>query len=76
MTLQESTALKVRQLPEPLVREVNDFIDFLIVKHDNTRWQLWSQFSEGTELAEADMDSYLRNLEQYENELASGKIQW
>ena len=29
MTAQEATIAKIRQLPEPLAREVSDFVDFL-----------------------------------------------
>lgn len=61
MNLQEETIAKIRQMPESLVKEVNDFIDFLIMKHKNNN----SDFSE-----------YLSNLEDYEERLARGEIQW
>ncbi len=63
-------------MPEPLAQEVNDFIDFILMKHDNTRWQLWLNFSESIELAESDFTDYLSNLEDYESRLARGEIQW
>jgi hypothetical protein len=76
MTVQEHTIAKIRQLPEPLVHEVNDFIDFLLVKQDRQRWQLWTHFSETLSLSDADFADYLANLEAYEDQLARGEIRW
>ncbi len=76
MTVHDVTIDKLRQLPEPLAEEVNDFIDFILMKHDSIRWQLWINFSEGIELSESDFGDYLFNLEDYENRLASGEIKW
>ena len=76
MTIHEHTIAKVRQLPEPLAQEVSDFIDFLLVKQDQTRWELWRHFSEAWRLAETDLSDYLQNLEAYEERLARGDIQW
>jgi uncharacterized protein DUF2281 len=36
MTVYERTVAKIQQLPEPLLQEVSDFIDFLLVKQDRT----------------------------------------
>ncbi len=76
MSVYDVTIAKIRQLPEWLAQEVNDFIDFLLMKHDSTRWQLWMHFSEALEIAESDFSDYLLNLEDYENRLARGEIQW
>lgn len=76
MTVQDITIAKIRKLPEPLAEEVSDFIDFLLMKRDSTRWQLWINFNEAIEIAESDFTEYLLNLENYENLLASGEIQW
>ncbi len=76
MTVQDTTISKIQQLPDPLAQEVNDYIDFLLLKRDSSRWQLWHQFSEGLETAESDFSDYLRNLEDYENRLAKGEIRW
>jgi len=76
MTVYDATIAKIRQLPEPLVQEVNDFVDFLLMKKDSTRWQLWAQFAEALETAESDFSEYLTNLEDYDNRLARGEIQW
>ncbi len=76
MTVHDVTIAKIRKLPEPLALEVSDFIDFLLMKRDSTRWQLWISFSEAKEIAESDFADYLLNLEGYENRLARGEIQW
>ena len=76
MTGYEAAAAKIRELPEPLIQEVSDFIDFLQIKSDSTRWQLWMLFNEALETAESDFADYLPNLEDYENRLARGEIKW
>ena len=75
-TIREQTIRKIEQLPESLVKEVNDYIEFLFVKQDHTRWQLWTDFSESFALSEAEMSDYLDNLMMYEDMLARGEIQW
>ena len=76
MTVHDETIAKIRQLPEPLVEEVRDFVEFLLLRNDSARWQLWTQFSEEAELVESDFSDYLSNLEDYEERLARGEIQW
>lgn len=76
MTVHDLTMTKIHQLPEPLIEEVSDFVDFLLLRQDSTRWQLWHQFTETAELSEAGFSDYLPNLEDYENRLARGEIQW
>lgn len=76
MTIYEHTIAKLQQLPEPLAQEVSDFIDFLLVKQDHTRWQLRNYFNEALALSESDFSDYLENLETYEDRLARGEIQW
>jgi hypothetical protein len=75
MSVYDMTMTKIRQLPESLVQEVSDFIDFLLMRQDSTRWQLWNQFTEALELSETGFSDYLPNLEDYENRLARGEIQ-
>ena len=70
------TIAKIEQLPESLLQEVSDFIDFLLMKNDRTRWQLWTHFSEILEVAKSDFAHYLSNLEDYEDRLARGEIRW
>ena len=75
MSVYDLTITKVLQLPESFVQEVNDFIDFLLMRQDSTRWQLWNQFTETLELSEIGLSDYLSNLEDYESRLARGEIQ-
>lgn len=39
MTVQDLAIAKIQHLPNELVQEVSDFIDFLTLKQDNQRWQ-------------------------------------
>lgn len=66
MTVHDETIAKIRQLPESLVQEVNDFVEFLLMKHNR----------ELEEIVESDFANYLTNLEDYEERLARGEIQW
>lgn len=76
MTIQKQAIAKIQQLPEPLVREVDDFINFIMFKQDQRRWQLWRHFYETLELTESEFSDYLTHLETYEERLARGEIQW
>ncbi|MBI3763227.1 MAG: hypothetical protein HY260_15380 [Chloroflexi bacterium] len=76
MTTYEITATKLRQLPDMLVEEVSDFIDFLVLRHNSTRWQMLTQFMQALEIAESDFADYLPNLLDYEERLARGEIRW
>lgn len=76
MTVYDETIAKIRQLPESAVQEANDFIDFLQMKKDSDRSSLSMQFIENMEIAESDFSDYLSNLEDYEERLARGEIQW
>lgn len=76
MTVHDETISKIKDLPEPLAQEVSDFVDFLLTRHNNDRWQLWSHFTETLEMGEADFSDYLSNLEEYEEQLARGAISW
>ena len=76
MSVYDETISKIRQLPEPLAQEVNDFVDFLLLRSDPDRFALWTQFSEGLKIAESDFSDYLPNLKAYEERLAGGEIQW
>ncbi|MFB2891433.1 DUF2281 domain-containing protein [Aerosakkonemataceae cyanobacterium BLCC-F50] len=66
MTVHDETIAKIRQLPESLVQEVNDFVEFLLMKHNR----------ELEEMVESDFANYLTNLEDYEERLALLEIQW
>jgi hypothetical protein len=76
MNLQNKTIAQIRQMPDDLIQEVSDFIDFLVMKHGGNNWELWLQLSESLNIAESDFSDYLANLEDYEERLANGEIKW
>ncbi len=76
MSVYDETISKIRQLPEPLAQEVNDFVDFLLLRSDRTGLALRTQFREALKIARSDFSDYLPNLEEYEERLARGEIQW
>jgi len=76
MTVYEATIAKIQQMPEPLVREVQDYVDFLLTRNDSARWQAVQHLSEIMTLTESDLSDYLPNLEDYEERLARGEVKW
>jgi hypothetical protein len=53
MTIRETAIAKLDQLPEPLLQEISDFIDFIIHKHqpkpvdrspENPRSETWAEW--------------------------------
>lgn len=76
MTVNQLAISKLEQLSEPLAQEVNDFIDFLLLRRDADRWRQWSQFREAQNLVESDFADYAANLSDYEERLARGEIRW
>ncbi|MBD2338918.1 DUF2281 domain-containing protein [Calothrix sp. FACHB-156] len=76
MTVHDETIAKIRLLPDSLVQEVSDFIDFLVWKYGNKDTSSWLQSREYLDLLESDFADYLSNLEDYENRLARGEIKW
>lgn len=76
MTLQETTFAKIHQLPDSLVKEVHDYVDFLLTRHDFERWEAMQNFMEGRQIAEEGMSTYLSDLEDYETQLEQGRIKW
>jgi len=76
MSIKDTILDKIQQMPEPLAEEVSDYIDFLLMKHDNISWQSWIQFSDSLKIAESDFSDYLSNLEDYEDRLVRGEIRW
>jgi hypothetical protein len=75
MNIQTQTISKIGQMPEALVREVNDYIDFLLWRDRHN--QLTNLDSlDSTEMVESDFSDYLSNLEEYETRLANGEIKW
>lgn len=76
MNLQNKTIAQIRQMPDDLIQEVSDFIDFLVMKHEGNNWESWLQFSESLNIAESDFSDHLSNLEDYEERLANREIKW
>lgn len=76
MTIYEEAIAKIQELPESMVSEINDFIDFLMIQRNSYKQELWQQFRESLDLAEVDFSDYLSNLEDYETRLAKGEIKW
>ena len=75
MNIQTQTIIKIGQMPEALIREVNDYIDFLLWRDRHN--QLTNMTSlDSTEMVESDFTDYLSNLEEYETRLANGEIKW
>ncbi|MBF0103643.1 MAG: hypothetical protein HQK77_22315, partial [Desulfobacterales bacterium] len=66
MSVRELTILKIQNMPEILVKEVNDFIDFIFLKQERELWESWITFTESLKLSELDMSDYLTNLQRYE----------
>jgi uncharacterized protein DUF2281 len=76
MSIQDQAIAKVQKLPDILAQEVNDFVDFLLLKHDTTRRQYLDFLTESSHLGEAGLADYLPGLTEYEERLARGEIQW
>jgi hypothetical protein len=75
MNIQTQTISKIGQMPEALVREVNDYIDFLLWRDRHNRSTNMTSL-DSTEMVESDFADYLSNLEEYETRLANGEIKW
>lgn len=74
MTKIEETILRIRELPEPLIDEVHDLVEFLLMRRNPGRWGQWRTFTENLSLAESGMNEYLDDLRGYEERLANGEI--
>ena len=72
----EKLADKVLQLPDALVAEVSDFVDFLLSKKRSSYNFDWLQRTNLSRLAESDLSDYLSGLEDYESRLERGEITW
>ena len=75
MNIQTQTISKIGQMPEALIREVNDYIDFLLWR-DRHNQSIDMTSLDSTEMVESDFSDYLANLEAYETRLANGEIKW
>jgi hypothetical protein len=69
MTIHEET------LSEAMVSNINDFIDFILLKKDHKKQEILLFLSESINLLKLDFSDYLANLESYEDSCLRGKIQ-
>ncbi len=76
MDIQKKTIAKIKQMPESLIVEVNDYIDFLLWKYQYKNHELSEPSEDILKMVESDFGDYLSNLETYENSLANGEIKW
>ena len=76
MNIREETIKKINQLPDKLVLEVGILLDFLLTQEDTEQWQICEEFKESLKITESDFNDYLANLEDYEERLARGEVQW
>ncbi|VXD13119.1 conserved hypothetical protein [Planktothrix serta PCC 8927] len=76
MSIQDETITKIKQLPDELVYKVNNFIDFLLINVPSNSYNFNTIVNEDLEISESDFSDYLKNLEDYEDRLAKGEIQW
>jgi hypothetical protein len=76
MITREQIIEKIRILPDRFLSEVNDFIEFLTIKAKKSKneWQWLVQDSE--RIYDSDFNNYLKELTDYENLLAQGKVKW
>jgi len=76
MITREQVIEKIKLLPNEFLIEVNDFVEFLITrqKKSKDRWQWLVKDSE--RIYDGDFNDYLKELTDYENMLAQGKIKW
>jgi len=73
MNIQDATIAKLQRLSEPLLQEVNDFIDFIIHKHqgkisnsqsDEILIGRWSQWFEAVEKLDVNPSDSTNNYQQ------------
>ncbi len=76
MTIHEKAIEKIQALPEPLAQEVDDFIDFLLMKNENETTQHRQRSTATDALSNGDFADYLKNLEDYETRLTRGEVKW
>ncbi|MDI6736382.1 MAG: hypothetical protein QME42_09380 [bacterium] len=76
MLVKEHIIEKVHVLPDNILREVDDFIDFLEIKRKKEENQ-WGWLSGGIDkIEESDFKDYLDGLTSYEDMLAKGEVRW
>jgi hypothetical protein len=68
MTAPEATIADI----EPLVQDVQDYVDSLLTRNDSARWQAVRHVSEILTLTESDLSDDLANVEDNQDRLARG----
>ena len=74
MTAKEYMIQKVKMLPDEMVRELRDFLDFLESRREKNEWKWLAQGSE--KAVHDDFSDYQTGIESYEDMLEKGKIKW
>ena len=54
MNIREKIILQIQNMPDELVEQVNDFMDYLLIKHSDNNWELWLEFKESVDMDEYD----------------------
>ena len=72
MTIRDIATAKLQELPESLLQEVNDFIDFVTIKHQRSsisssqdlaqRWQHWFEEVENLEVSPVEQKGEYQEL--------------
>ncbi|MEW6607842.1 MAG: hypothetical protein AB1414_10395 [bacterium] len=76
MLTKEHVIEKVRILPKSILKEVDDFIDFLEIKTKKVGNE-WNWLARRLDkIEESDFKDYLDGLTSYEDMLARGEIRW
>lgn len=76
MVTKEHIIEKVKVLPNDILIEVDDFIDFLQRKKSNVKYDWNWLSSEGNRVEDSGMSDYLDGLTKYEEMLAKKEILW
>ena len=66
MTPRDYAIEKIKSMPEDIIREICDFIDFLEIRKEKNI----------DRIEENDFKDYLNGMERYEEMLVSGQIKW
>ena len=75
MLMRDDIWEKIKSMPDDLVKEIGDFVDFLESKRSK-REGSQQVCEESDVLGESNMDSYLTELTAYEDMLVRGEIHW
>lgn len=74
MNTKEYVIKKVRSMPEEIVLQICDFIDFLERRRGKNQWEWFAQSLDSAK--DDNFSEYLKGMEDYEDMLSNGKIRW